>query len=53
MEVKAGIRTATSAHKHHTAAGAPSSSSGAPDLSMQELIRAAHKLGFEVSFKPL
>lgn len=53
MEVKAGIRTVLSAHNTQPTPTAMESVMSTPELSMPDLIRAAHKLGFEVSFKPL
>jgi 3'-phosphoadenosine 5'-phosphosulfate sulfotransferase len=53
MEIKAGIRIAISARDVETTAAEPGNVNSAPDPSMPDLIRAAHKLGFEVCFRPL
>jgi len=53
LEVKAGIRTVLSAHNTQYTPTATEKVNSTPELSMLDLIRAAHKLGFEVSFKPL
>lgn len=53
MEVEAGIRTAVSAHGQSGGLNSTSGAGISPDPSLGDLIRAAHKLGFEVSFKPI
>jgi hypothetical protein len=53
MEARAGIPTVKLGRNTESASVVPVNINRAPDLSMADLIPAAHKLGFEVSFKPL